>query len=346
MNNAYDVFIAPGLLAEIGKQSKQVICGNTIAIITDDIVASFYGKETIHSLESAGFSVKSFVFPHGESQKNMATLNSALEFLAENHLTRTDGIIALGGGVVGDLAGLATALYLRGIKFIQIPTTLLAAIDSSIGGKTAVDLKAGKNLAGVFYKPSLVLCDTSTLKTLPPETLLDGIAEALKCGVLFDHELFDRVASSNFNEYETSIITDCVEWKRKVVEQDEFEAGTRQLLNLGHTIGHAIEKCSEFTITHGHAVAAGMAIIARSAAASGFCDSDCPRQIEEALSRLGLPSNSTFSAEALAQAALSDKKRRGDKITLVIPKEIGFCILHPLPIDQLTHFIQMGLTKQ
>ena len=266
-----------------------------------------------------------------------------LEFFAEQRLTRKDAIIALGGGVTGDMAGFAAGCYLRGVRYVQIPTTLLAAVDSSVGGKTAVDLAAGKNLAGLFHQPTLVICDTDTFETLSPDEFANGSAEAIKTGILDDDTLFSLFETGDVHQDISSIVEQCVSYKARIVEADETETGERKLLNLGHTAGHAIERCSDFTMPHGHAVAIGLCIIARAAERLGWAKEPIARRIETALARNGLPTRTEFSPEALAEAALSDKKRAGGNITLVIPKKIGDCALMELPVDRLIDVFRAGM---
>ena len=333
----YDVCIGSGLLQQLGSVATQVCKAQKAAIISDSNVWPLYGQAAKASLESAGFSVVEFVFPAGESSKNGTTYLSVLNFLAENQLTRTDCIIALGGGVVGDLAGFAAATYLRGIDYIQVPTTLLAAVDSSVGGKTAIDLPAGKNLAGCFYQPKLVVCDIDTLNTLPAPIFRDGCAEVIKYGILFDPVLFVHLEHAGTAFDRETVITRCVELKNEVVAEDEFDTGLRMLLNLGHTIGHGIEAGSNFTISHGQAVAIGMAIVAKG---SGCVDAG---RIIGCLQRFGLPIDTNFSARMLAEAALSDKKRSADTINLILPERIGSCFIAPTPVDQLLSLIEAGL---
>jgi len=272
----------------------------------------------------------------------MQTLSDALEFLAAEQLTREDCVLALGGGVVGDLAGFAAGCYLRGIHYVQVPTTLLAAVDSAVGGKTGIDLSAGKNLAGLFWQPSAVICSTDCLATLPEETFLDGVVEAIKTGVLSDEALYTLIEQGLIEENLEGIIASCVAYKAGVVEADEREGNTRKYLNLGHTIGHAIEACSGYTISHGRAVAAGLAMISRAAVAMGFCDELAARRIIELLSKLGLPTDTEFSTEELAQAALHDKKRSGNRLTLVLPTSIGSCVLHDIDMGELPKVIEKG----
>lgn len=339
----YDVTIGPGLLAECGQRLREAVPLCHMAVVADSNVAPLYLETVKSSLLEAGYQVSAYVFPAGEGSKNFETLSHILEFLAEEHLTRTDCVAALGGGVTGDMAGLAAALYLRGVRYIQLPTTLLAAVDSSVGGKTAIDLRAGKNLAGAFMQPAAVLCDTSCLNTLPPDVFADGAAEAIKTGVLCDESLFALFEDGALTAAPEEVIARCVAFKAGVVERDEKEQGERKLLNLGHTVGHAIEKCSNFTIPHGHAVAAGLAIMARAAEKLGWTDGPVAARIAACLEKNRLPVRTGFEARALALAALSDKKRAGDSITIVVPKAIGRCELKKMPVSQLLPVIQAGL---
>ena len=336
----YTVSIGPGLLPSCGGQLRELLGPCRIAVITDSCVAPLYLDTVVRSLQDAGFSVCTHVFPAGEDHKTLATLSQILEFLAQAQLTRQDCVAALGGGVTGDMAGFAAAVYLRGIRYVQLPTTLLAAVDSSVGGKTAIDLTAGKNLAGAFLQPAAVLCDTDCLATLPPKIWADGVAEAIKTGVLCDESLFSLFESGGPEAGQ--IIGRCVAYKAGVVERDERELGERKLLNLGHTVGHAIEACSGYAVSHGHAVAAGLAIIARAAEALGWTDGPLASRIAACLTANGLPTTAAYSPQALAAAALADKKRAGDRITLVVPQRIGQCSLKTVPVEALPAIIAAG----
>lgn len=341
-SRTYDVCIGRGLLQSAGARIAGVTPVQKALIISDDVVFPLYGQTLENSLMSAGFTCFSHTFPNGEAHKRLSTVEEILELLAEKQFCRSDVILALGGGVVGDMAGFAAAVFLRGISYVQIPTTLLAAVDSSVGGKTAVDLSRGKNLCGAFHQPSLVLCDTDTLSTLQPLDVENGLAEMLKYGVICDEILFEKVKNYK-NEDMEALIARCVEIKRDIVSGDEFDRGQRQLLNLGHTVGHAIEAASGFTVTHGHAVAAGMAIVARGAEALGLCDAGTAKAIEEGLFACGLPRTCGFDAETLATLALSDKKVDGDSIRLIIPRRVGRCeILRTAKSDTL-RLIERGL---
>ena len=338
----YEVKIGAGLLAEAGREiTNRLPRAKKAMLVSDDTVNALYGDAVAASLAAAGLAVERFVFPAGEASKTPQTLLSLWNALAEAGLTRTDCAVALGGGVTGDLTGFAAATYLRGIPCCQIPTTLLAMTDSSVGGKTAVDLPAGKNLCGCFSQPVLVLCDPTVLKTLPPRTLAEGYAEVIKYGYIGDPLLL-RMLETPAGEGMETIIARCVADKRDVVEADERDEGKRQLLNLGHTAGHAVEKLSHFEITHGEAVAIGMVLMARAAAAVGLCDPAVPPHMEALLQRYHLPTACPFGAAEMAEASLSDKKRRGDTVTLVLPRTLGESVLHPLAVDALTAFYEKG----
>lgn len=340
-SRCYDVIISPGLLCESGKYIKDSAGGSTAAIITDDKVHSFYGQRVDASLSDAGYKVVKYIIKNGEASKNAANYIAILNFLSDNLLTRSDVIVALGGGVVGDLAGFAAATYLRGIHLVQIPTTLLAAVDSSVGGKTAIDLDCGKNLAGAFYQPDLVLCDYSCLSTLDVPVFRDGCAEIIKYGVIADRELFYKLTTPVTEQLE-DIIARCVLIKRDIVCEDEHDDGVRQLLNFGHTIGHAAEVCSGYNISHGSAVSMGMASLARACVIMKFCSPSCADEIVGMLKRYNLPTEVPFDSEELFSAALSDKKRSGGVINIVIPEEIGRCVIKKITLDKLQEIIRLA----
>ena len=342
-SRSYPVLIGNGLLAQVGDQIRQRCKAQKAAIVSDTNVFPLYGAVVSESLEKAGFQVVSFVFPAGEENKNADTYLRLLNFLAENQLTRSDCLVALGGGVVGDLTGFTAATYLRGIAYFQVPTTLLAAVDSSVGGKTAIDLPVGKNLVGAFCQPRMVLCDIDTLNTLPQDIFRDGCAEVLKYGVLYDEQLWEHLAQHGLDFHREQVIARCVELKRNVVMEDEFDTGARMKLNLGHTIGHGVEAQSCFTVSHGKAVAIGMCIVARAAAAQGRCSQQTCNSIVNVVAAFGLPVKTDYSAEALFTSALSDKKRSADHVDLIVPEKIGSCLIVPTPIGELKSFIEAGL---
>ncbi len=341
-SRTYDIIIGENLLHDVGKLSAEVISPCRAAVISDDIVAPLYADAVMTSLTDAGYKPILFTVPHGESSKSAENYINILNFLAENHISRSDCIFALGGGVIGDLSGFVASTYLRGIRFIQIPTTLLSMVDSSVGGKTAINLSAGKNLVGAFYQPSLVICDYSTLDTLPSDIFSDGCAEVIKYGIINDRELFEKLKNPIHPQIE-DIIENCVKNKRDIVNEDERDTGVRQLLNLGHTVAHAVEKCSNFEISHGSAVSIGIALVSRSAYKMGLCTKDELEQTISLLRSYSLPVDCPFPAGDMAEVALGDKKRTGDTITLVIPYGIGNCKLVPTRTEQIQEFFANGL---
>jgi len=339
----YQVLIGSGIMNELGSRASLIQKPCKAAIISDSNVWPIYGSCVKRSLEQSGYETCNFLFSAGEESKNGTTYLSVLDFLAQNHITRSDILIALGGGVVGDLVGFAASTYLRGISYIQVPTTLLAMVDSSVGGKTAIDLPSGKNLAGSFYQPSLVLCDIDALNTLPENYFRDGSAEVIKYGVLYDEILFAHLEKWGLSFDREYVVSRCVSLKRDVVSKDEFDTGARQKLNLGHTIGHGIEASSNFTVSHGTAVAIGMAVITRAGEHMGICDLDTRVRIEALLKKFCLLTAFSQSAESLCQYALSDKKRSGDSVNLIIPERIGRCRIQPTPVTELKSLIEIGL---
>ena len=336
-SKTYDILIGPGILSELGPRVRSLGKAQKVCLVSETSVFPLWGKTALSSLKDAGFDVCSYVFPAGEESKNGENLLKLLNFLAENGLTRSDILVALGGGVTGDLAGFAASCFLRGVRFVQVPTTLLAAVDSSVGGKTAVDLPAGKNLAGAFWQPSLVICDTDTLDTLPVDIFRDGCAEVIKYGILYDPKLFAHLEEKGLDFDREAVITRCVELKRDVVMEDEFDTGARMKLNLGHTIGHGVEARSNFTLSHGKSVAIGTAIVCR----ASRCP-DTPR-ILAILQKFGLPVTTDESVQDIYNYTLSDKKRSGDTVRLIIPRRIGDCAIVPTPVHTLKSFIQAGL---
>ena len=341
-SSEYDVIVGRGLLDQTGERTAALLSPRKAAVVSDDRVWPLYGEQTVSSLRRAGIEPVSFVFPAGEASKNLETWSRLIMFLAEEKLSRTDAVIALGGGVVGDLAGFAAASYLRGVPCVQIPTTLLAAVDSSVGGKTAVDLPQGKNLAGAFHQPAMVLCDPGTLSTLPEDVFLDGCAEVIKYGVLGDGAFFSELEQVPVREQLLHVITVCVGMKRDLVCRDEFDTGARRLLNLGHTFGHAAEQHSGYTLSHGRAVSVGMAMIARAAAKRGICTPETAGRIEGILVKYGLPVSCDAPAETLLDAVLRDKKIADGDLKFVVPEEIGRCRILPVPPGEILGWIRDG----
>lgn len=330
----YDIIIGRDILDIIPQKIKELTKAQTVVIITDDNVDKIYSKKVLDSLIDADFRVLKYVFPHGEDHKSIETFLEILEFMAKNNVTRSDCILALGGGITGDISGFSAASYLRGIDFLQVPTTFLAAIDSSVGGKTGVNLSSGKNLAGAFYQPRAVICDTATFDTLPEENFKEGVAEAIKYGVIFDKDLFLELSQAKNWDLE-NIIERCVSIKAEIVAEDEFDLGKRQLLNFGHTIGHSIEKGTNYMISHGIAVGIGMAMISKISDNLGWSEEITNPEIVRCLENNGLPTECDLDADTILSGMLKDKKRNGDTINLVIPKKIGECILKNVNVQEL-----------
>lgn len=336
----YKVKIGNSLLSSTGAELKELGLGGKVLIVSDDNVAAFYLSDVRKSLEASGFEVYDFVIPHGESSKNADNLLAILSFAADNNFSRSDTFVALGGGVVGDLCGFAAATYMRGIKFVQIPTSLLAAVDSSVGGKTAIDLPSGKNLVGAFYQPVLVLCDTDCLNTLPDEEFSNGMGEVIKYGMFCDSELLDILGEeSDINR----IIARCVEIKARVVAADEFEKGERAFLNFGHTVAHAVEVLSDYQTPHGSAVAIGMAAITKACIEKGTCEKEALDILLTLLEKYSLPCRCDYGAEDIFKATLKDKKNADGKITLVLPTAKGKSILKKCDHDKLKELITLGM---
>lgn len=320
----YCAHIGAGLLDAAGELAAPLRGTGRALVVSDGNVAPLYAARVSASLERAGFTPALHVFAAGERSKNARTLFALLERMAALGMTRGDTLFALGGGVTGDLGGLAASLYMRGVGLVQLPTSLLAAVDSSVGGKTGIDLGAGKNLVGTFYQPDLVLCDTETFATLPEEQLASGFGEVVKTGMIGDERLFDAAAAPAIDRGALGgIVRRCVELKRDVTRRDERETGLRQILNFGHTFGHAAEKCSGFSLPHGFCVAVGMMIVTAACAGRGVCPAGTLARLGSALRRRGLPRTARFGADELFAAMLADKKRSSDAVTLVLPLGVG-----------------------
>ena len=338
----YDVLIGRGLLDELGGIVRRTTKAQTAVVVAGDIVFPLCGARAVASLERAGLRTLSCVIPHGERYKTLETYGKLLQFLSENRLTRTDVLIALGGGVTGDLTGFAAATYQRGMNYVQVPTTLLAAVDSSVGGKTAVDLPTGKNQVGAFYQPAAVLCDPDLMDTLPEAEFRCGTAEVIKYGMLGSAAFFESLEEHGVKAQLEDVIRTCVEMKRDIVHEDEFDRGQRQLLNLGHSFGHAVEACSRFGILHGQAVAIGMAIITRAAVRRGDCPEAALERLLALLKRCGLPTETDYSADALFAALGTDKKLSGSTMHLVIPEDIGRCRIEAMPLSDARELLRLG----
>lgn len=339
-SNPYSIYIEPGLLDRLPAMLAELGATRRLAVVTDDTVDKLYASAICGVLSAAGRSVCRLAFPHGEGSKNLNTAQRIYSFLSENAITRSDMVLAVGGGVVGDLAGFAAATWLRGIPFVQVPTTLLAMVDSSVGGKTGVDLPEGKNLVGAFWQPSMVLCDPNTLKTLPSETLSDGVAEAIKTGAILDADLFGILEAGGLQTHMEEVIARCIQHKSTVVEQDERDKGVRQWLNFGHTLGHAIERESGYTVPHGRAVAIGMVLLTRACEQNGITPAGTADRIAACCARYNLPVSTPYPLEALCGHCMGDKKRSGGEISLVVLEKLGKAALCPVRASELLPFLK------
>ena len=336
VGDTYEIFIEKGLLKDCGKYVRVVSKAKKIAIITETNVAPLYLDTVKNCIENEGFEVVNYIFPAGESSKTTETIVNIVEFLAENGLTREDMVVALGGGVCGDMAGFAAAIYLRGIKFVQIPTTLLSQVDSSVGGKTGVDLPQGKNLCGAFHQPALVLIDPDVLETLSPHFFSDGMGEVIKYGCIKSKVLFERIETENVKDFIEDLIYDCVNIKRGVVERDEKEAGERALLNFGHTAGHAIEKLHNFTdISHGEAIGVGMVMISEAGERIGLTERGTTDRIRKVLEKYNMKTEVENSVTDIIGAMYHDKKRTGSGIKFIILHSLGDSFINPVENDKV-----------
>lgn len=346
-HHSYDILIENQGLAQTGAWASSVWKPQKIAIITDETVNGLYGKIVEDSLSEAGFEVIRKVVPVGETSKSLKIAGECYDFLADHQMTRSDGILALGGGVVGDLAGFVAATYMRGIHFLQIPTTLLAQVDSSIGGKTGVNTGKAKNLVGSFWQPDAVLIDTATLATLEPRRIREGIAEIIKYGAIADIGLWHQL--EGFKDEQAllangeAVILACLKIKKKAVEEDELDNGIRLILNFGHTIGHAVENTIGYGIvTHGEGVAIGMVQISKAAEEKGAMPGGTAEAIREMVKKFGLPdSHKPWDEEALYHALTHDKKTRGGKIKIILLEELGKAKICAIPIEEMKDYLRI-----
>lgn len=338
---SYPIQVERGLLAKSGALIREKLGAIAVAVVTDDHVAPLYMEEVVSSMEKAGLRVCSIVLPHGEQTKSLRSLETLYGFLCEHHLTRKDAIVALGGGVIGDLAGLAAATYLRGVHFVQLPTTLLAQVDSSVGGKVAVDLPQGKNLVGAFYQPELVLVDPDSLLTLTDDFWRDGLGEVVKYGCIGDAALF-ALLEANAAGGRTAlmgvigeILTHCIQYKADVVAKDEHDTGLRMTLNFGHTIAHAVETCQHYTgMRHGEAVALGMRVMTAMTEQKGMTERGTSARLNRLLNQLGMPRRlPPIPEQALLDAMTLDKKSAGKQLRVIVLEKIGACQIVTTDVD-------------
>lgn len=347
-SRSYDVVVGRDLLTGAGERVRAACGGEKAYVVTDANVMPHYGKALRRSLKAAGYETHGSVIAPGEPSKCAEVWASLTDHVADAGLTRDDVVVALGGGVVGDLAGFVAATYLRGCQVVQVPTSLLAMVDSSVGGKTAIDIEAGKNLVGAFLQPSLVLADVDCLATLSKEQLTDSCGEVIKHAVLADPELFAWISEHPVNaagtgpELMAHLVARNVEIKRDVVNADERERGLRQTLNLGHTIGHAIEAASGYAQGHGSCVAAGLVCMARATEAEGWSDPAYTRQLTACVEAHGLPTTTSYDPETLYDFATHDKKRHGDSVNVVVARRPGDVEVRKVSLDTLRELIRLG----
>lgn len=346
VSSPYQVIIGKKLLNDASSYLTPFINQRKVLIVTDEnIQANHYLERLRDNIKPITEQVESLVIPSGEAQKNFGNVEKIIDLLASHHFSRNDLLIALGGGVIGDLVGFAASIYLRGIDYIQIPTTFLSAIDSSVGGKTAIDIAQGKNMAGAFHHPVVVLCDVDCFKSLPLHIFEDGCSELIKYAMIMNPELLKYLMEreSPLGPTDTDIeeiVSQCVQMKKAIVLEDEFDLGLRQLLNFGHTLGHAIEQLSHYEISHGRAVATGMLVFTHMAYSQGLIDDDLTGSLQKLLKAYHLLMiDITFSVEDILSTILNDKKRRGDLITIVLPEGFGHCELVEIKIDQFKDWL-------
>ena len=325
----YQIYVGHNLLKQAGKLIRSSTSGSKILIVTHPNLQNLYGAELLGSLETAGYSVTTALIPSGEHSKSFDSYQKLIDTLAKNRFTREDIVVAFGGGVISDLAGFVAATYMRGCALIHIPTSLLAMIDSSIGGKTAIDLPFGKNLVGAFYNPKAVIVDLELLNSIPAPLLQDSCGELSKYSVLSGSNLFNKIILARNPmqvidaSYRQELIQACVEIKKSIVEVDFKEAGSRKLLNLGHTLGHAIETLSNFELGHGSCVAVGTNMMAKACSKLGLCSCKDAEKIAQLTQSYNLPTSTSFTVEELYSTALHDKKSHTDSIDVTLIYGIG-----------------------
>lgn len=339
-SKVYDVCLGKGLIRQLPSLIAPFCKGRKVGIITDDNVDALYACAVKDDLEKQGYQVSKFVFPYGEESKNINTLSDILEYFASCHFTRKDIFLSIGGGVVGDITGLAAAMYMRGIQFIQVPTTLLSQVDASVGGKTAVDLKAGKNLIGAFWQPVRVVADTQVIADLPQDIFAEGMAEVIKSDLIANAGIVNWTIKGEVNNHLEEIIEACIQMKRSVVEQDEYETkGLRKVLNMGHTVAHAIERLSHYQISHGVAVGTGLVWEAMIAHVLGLCNEQMVQEIKQAVKQYGLLIEVPYTISDMVYAMRSDKKNEDQDIIFMFPITYGNWVEKKLSQVELTDIL-------
>ena len=333
-NNPYDILIESGALSRVGEFLTEIYSPRKVCVIADSTAGSLYSKCVMDSLADAGFSPSRVLFPAGEHSKNLTTYANVIEALASENLSRMDVVLSLGGGVVADIAGFVAGTYMRGIDLVHVPTTLLSAMDASVGGKAAVNLREGKNLAGVFWSPRMVICDPETFKNLRESQIQDALSEGVKNAVVSDAGLISKIREGDL-EY---LLERSLSIKKSLIEVDEQDLSLRRLLSFGHTVGHCVEKASSYSISHGQAVAIGMVAEAKAAFSMGYTKTDISSELAGILRDIGLPTELRYSAEELFPLALVDKKISGDTISIVVPESIGKCTVRKITLAELSEF--------
>lgn len=350
---SYKVIIGKGALTQVGslikKSSPEV---EKVLIVTDSNVAPLYLDTVKKGLEISKFEVSEFIYEAGEQNKNIGTVSAMWEKMAEEGFTRTDAVVSLGGGVTTDMGGFAAATFLRGIKVFQVPTSLLAMVDAAVGGKTGIDLRTGKNLAGAFHQPSMVIEDTDCLKTLPDELIREGMGEVLKHAFIMDPELYEMLVKkaseggiSSFrddDQFLEAMVSKNVADKVDVIVDDEHDNGRRQTLNFGHTVGHVIERNSDFKLPHGICVAKGMGIVIDSSVKAGMLEAEEAEKMKDLISAYGLPVSDDITAEEAVDGAMNDKKKRGGTISVIVVKKIGTSEIVRMTPEEYGEFIAGG----
>ena len=332
---AYPILIHPGMMGDVGEDLKERSIAKRYVVVADDHVADLYGRILMESLERAQVPADLITFPHGEASKNLKTISDLASKLAGLGVDRKDGLIALGGGVTGDITGFLAAIYMRGIPFVQIPTTLLAQVDSSVGGKTGVDIPEGKNLVGAFYQPRCVYIDNKVLIDLPDEELLNGLAEVIKYSIIYDRDFFDYLKENRQAILDRSlpaleeVVCKCCSIKAEVVEADEKESDLRRILNFGHTIGHAVEAASNYTLAHGLAVGMGMVAAGELAVGKSLFAEDQLQEMRDLIADFGLPVQipENLDRQRIKQYLKTDKKAVAGRPFFVLPTTIGKVVI-------------------
>lgn len=342
-SSSYDFLIEPNIITNLGSILQDEIGGAKLLIVTDTNVAKLYLDLALNALKDSNFEVHTHILSPGEDAKNLDNYIYILNVLSEHDFSRSDVIIALGGGTVGDLAGFIASTYKRGMKFVQIPTTLLASVDSSIGGKSAVNLPLGKNQVGTIYNPKLVICDPTLLHSLSANALRDGHAEIIKYGILNGLEIVELLRKAVINKDYSSVISKAISIKRDYIEKDEGDCNLRQFLNLGHLVGHALEAASNYSISHGSAVAYGLIIESKCCALADLCEMSNYFEISSLVQEFGLSNEYNYSASDLLPYILHDKRIHDRKIDIITPVGIGNCVLREFPVNELSDFIRLCL---